>query len=143
MILFRRNYAIYVQSGHTQRLVVDGIVDELHCHLEHDDRKPLWRWLQAQQLYAGLEAKFLLEQRSNNVTFVDRVWRSSCAAPILVFFYTLVWKRCIFDGWRGWFYVLQRVLAELMIAPEIIDLRLKNDMQWRKVKTPGPNNEIV
>ena len=46
-------------------------------------------------------------------------------APILVFLYTLVWKRCILDGWAGWLYVLQRTLAEVMLALEIVDRRLR------------------
>ena len=46
------------------------------------------------------------------------------SAPILVFFYTLFGKGCILSGWRGWFYVLQRTLVEIMIALEIVDRRL-------------------
>jgi len=38
-----------------------------------------------------------------------------------VFFYTLLWKRCILDGWAGWLYVLHRTLAEMMIAIENVD----------------------
>ena len=37
-------------------------------------------------------------------------------SPILVFLYTLFAKGCILDGWHGWFYVLQRTLAETMIG---------------------------
>jgi hypothetical protein len=33
-------------------------------------------------------------------------------------------KGCLLDGWPGWFYVLQRVLAETLICLEIIDRRL-------------------
>ena len=46
-------------------------------------------------------------------------------APIVVFFYVLVVKGCLFDGWPGWFYTLQRVLAECMIALELIDRRIR------------------
>jgi hypothetical protein len=42
-----------------------------------------------------------------------------------VFLYTLIFRGCILDGWPGWFYVLQRTLAEIMIAIEIIDRRLR------------------
>jgi hypothetical protein len=44
---------------------------------------------------------------------------------VLVFFDTLLIKGCIFEGWPGWLYVLQRTLAEIMIAIEIIDRRLR------------------
>ena len=46
-------------------------------------------------------------------------------SPILVFLYTLLAKGCILDGWPGWFYVLQRTLAETMIAIELVDRRLR------------------
>ena len=45
-------------------------------------------------------------------------------SPILVFLYTLLAKGCILDGWPGWFYVMQRTLAETMIAIELVDRRL-------------------
>ena len=56
---------------------------------------------------------------------VDRIRRMGWLSPFLVFFYTLIFKGCIFDGWAGWLYVLQRTNAEMMIALEIIDRRLR------------------
>jgi hypothetical protein len=47
-------------------------------------------------------------------------------APILVFFYTLIVKRCALDGWAGWLYVLQRTFAEIALALEIVDRRVRN-----------------
>jgi hypothetical protein len=46
-------------------------------------------------------------------------------APLAVPVYTLFVKRCLFDGWPGWLYVLQRLLTEIMVAIEIIDHRLR------------------
>jgi hypothetical protein len=46
-------------------------------------------------------------------------------APVAVFFYVLLLRRCLFDGWPGWFYALQRLLAECLIALELIDRRLR------------------
>jgi hypothetical protein len=43
---------------------------------------------------------------------------------MLVFAYSLIVKGCLFDGWRGWYYVLQRTLAEIMLTLEIVDRRL-------------------
>jgi hypothetical protein len=54
-------------------------------------------------------------------------------APLAVFFYTLLIKGCVFDGWPGWYYVLQRAFAEILIALEIIDRRLRGN------STPGSN----
>jgi hypothetical protein len=53
-------------------------------------------------------------------------------APIAVFFYVLVVKCCLFDGWRGWFYALQRTVAESMIALQLIDRRLRREL-WGKI----------
>jgi glycosyltransferase involved in cell wall biosynthesis len=126
-VLFRRDRARYVQSGHTQRLVVDGAIVELKRQIDHDDRKPLSRWLQSQQRYALLEAQHLLSIPRGHLRLTDRVRLTGWAAPIFVFFYTLLWKRCLLDGWPGWLYVLQRTLAETMITLEIIDQRPKNE----------------
>lgn len=41
------------------------------------------------------------------------------------FLYTLFVKGCLFNGWPGWYYALQRTTAELMIALEIIERRLE------------------
>ena len=126
-VLFRRDRARYVQSGHTQRLVVDGVIVELKSRIDHDDRKPLSRWLQSQQRYARLEAQHLLSVPPGHLRLTDWVRLTGWAAPIFVFFYTLLWKRCLLDGWPGWLYVLQRTLAETMITLEIVDQRLKNE----------------
>jgi glycosyltransferase involved in cell wall biosynthesis len=126
-VLFRHDRARYVQSGHTQRLVVDGAIVELKRRIDHDDRKPLSRWLQSQQRYARLEAQHLLSIPRGHLRLADRVRLTGWAAPVFVFFYTLLWKRCLLDGWPGWLYVLQRTLAETMITLEIVDQRLKNE----------------
>jgi hypothetical protein len=42
-----------------------------------------------------------------------------------VLFYTLFVKGCILDGWPGWYYALQRLCAEILIALEILELRLQ------------------
>jgi glycosyltransferase involved in cell wall biosynthesis len=123
VVLFRRERASYVQHGHTQRLVTEGCVRDLNSPLNHDDRKPLARWFSSQQRYARLEAEYLLSTSLSNLRRNDRIRLWGWAAPPLVFFYVLIVKRCVFDGWRGWFYVLQRTLAETMIALEIMEGR--------------------
>jgi glycosyltransferase involved in cell wall biosynthesis len=123
-ILCRRGNARYVQDGHTQRVNVTGTIVPLKSKVLHDDRKPLSRWVASQQRYARLEAEHLLAADKANLGIMDRIRRWGWPAPILVFFYTLLLKGCVFDGWRGWFYVLQRTFAELLIALELVDRRL-------------------
>jgi glycosyltransferase involved in cell wall biosynthesis len=129
--LYRRERAHYVQEGHTQRAIVCGKIEQLTGRIEHDDRKPLNRWIASQQKYASLEADHLLSKSIAELRRVDRIRLLAWPAPMLVFLYTLIVKRCIFDGLPGWFYVLQRTLAEAMIAIEIVDRRLRGGSENR------------
>jgi glycosyltransferase involved in cell wall biosynthesis len=122
--LFRRECTTYVQEGHTQRAMVDGKIGALRGMIDHDDRKPLSRWFASQQKYSQLEAEHLLEKPRDRLRSTDRIRLMGWPAPILVFVHTLLIKRCLFDGWPGWLYVLQRAVAEAMIALALIDHRL-------------------
>lgn len=120
-VLFRRAKGGFIQDGHTHRLKLDGVARRISSNILHDDRKPLSHWLSSQQRYASVEAKHLLASPSQTLSRTDRIRRMGWPAPILVFLYTLLVKGCVLDGWPGWFYVLQRTLAETMIALEILD----------------------
>lgn len=130
-ILYRRDNAHYIQSGHTQRLEIAGDIGRLSTRVLHDDRKPLSRWLSSQRNYARLEAEHLLSMPSSAMRASDRVRLLAWPAPILVFIYTLLIKGCIRDGWPGWLYVLQRTLAEIMIAMEIVERSLRHKLEDR------------
>jgi glycosyltransferase involved in cell wall biosynthesis len=124
-VLYRPSRARYRNEGHGHRVMIEGEVRALAGAIFHDDRKPLARWISSQQGYARREADYLLGSPRSELKRFDRIRLMSWPAPILVFFYTLLWKRCILDGWPGWLYVLQRTLAENMIALEILDRRLR------------------
>jgi glycosyltransferase involved in cell wall biosynthesis len=119
--LYLRERARYVQEGHTQRLIVSGAIERVSGRIEHDDRKPLDRWIASQQKYAKLEVDHLMTASRASLRGVDRIRLLAWPAPIFVLIYTLFMKRCILDGLPGWLYALQRTLAELMIAMEIVD----------------------
>ena len=125
IVLFRVKNAHYVNDGHGHRVVVSGEVRALSGVIYHDDRKSLSRWLASQQNYARLEADYLLKADIGALSVSDRLRRMAWPAPILVFFYVFVVKGCLFNGWPGWFYTLQRVLAECMIALELINRRFR------------------
>ncbi len=40
-------------------------------------------------------------------------------------FYTLIVKGLVFDGWPGWYYVLQRTLAEIILSLRLLGFRLQ------------------
>jgi glycosyltransferase involved in cell wall biosynthesis len=123
-VLYRVAAARYADEGHGHRVSVSGKVRPLNGVIYHDDRKPLARWLDSQKRYAHAEARHLLAAAPAELSGRDRVRRMAWPAPLLVFAYVLVVKGCLLDGWPGWFYALQRLLAEVMIALEVIDQRM-------------------
>jgi glycosyltransferase involved in cell wall biosynthesis len=124
-VLYRKSLATYADEGHGHRVRVNGVVEPLRNVVFHDDRKPMDRWFSSQQRYAATEAEYLLNARPQDLRRTDRLRLWAWPVPLLVFFYTLIAKRCIFDGWPGWVYALQRTCAEIMIALAIIDRRLR------------------
>ena len=135
VVLFRHGEAEYRQEGHTQQLAIAGEMLPLKGVIYHDDRKPLSRWFASQQRYARDEAAYLLGQEK--LSRADRLRRTRWAAPFAVFFYTLLVKRCLFDGWPGWFYALQRLFAETLLALELIDRRLRTQAP----RSAGPGED--
>jgi hypothetical protein len=123
IVLLRQNKASYRLDGHAIRVVLDGEVMPLDGVIYHDDRKPVARWLTSQQRYAPEEAEYLLDTPPDALRWTDKIRLMGWLAPVGVFFYTLFIKGCLFDGWPGWYYVLQRTIAEMVIALEIIDRR--------------------
>lgn len=123
-ILFRRARGCYIQEGHTQRLQVAGRARRLTGRVRHDDRKPLSRWFRNQLAYAALEADHLRSLAPDQRALSDRL-RLHLIMPIVVPFYCLVAQRGLFDGWAGIYYALQRTLAEILIALDLLDGRLR------------------
>ena len=137
IVLYRVRNARYANEGHGHRVILSGEVRALTGVIYHDDRKPLSRWLASQQNYARLEADYLLKANAHVLSGSERLRRMAWPAPIVVFFYVLVVKGCLFDGWPGWLYTFQRVLAECMIALELIDRRLRNGRFHDNSGVPG------
>lgn len=120
-ILFRREKAIYVEDGHTQRLQVNGLSGQLNSYIYHDDRKPLSRWIWAQDRYMILESKKLHSTPAYKLSLSDKLRKQKLLAPFAILFYCLILKRGIFDGWRGWYYAFQRAFAEMLLAIRLIE----------------------
>jgi glycosyltransferase involved in cell wall biosynthesis len=131
VVLYRKDKARYRNEGHGHRVTVDGELRALRGVIYHDDRKPLARWLASQQRYAAEEARYLAETPTGTLSRSDRIRRMGWPAPLGVLFYTLFVKGCILDGWPGWFYALQRLAAETMIALAVVERRI-----FRRADTP-------
>lgn len=121
-ILFRRGRASFVQDGHANKLRPVGKVGSLTSIITHDDRKSLERWTRSQISYMQLERRKLLTEKK--LSFADQL-RLSLIGPFIVFFYTLLVKGAILDGRAGLFYAYQRLLAETLLALELLDHRLR------------------
>ena len=126
-VLFRKRQCGYIQDGHTQKLQIEGQSASLKNFMDHDDRKPLSHWLQSQDRYAVLESKKLLNAVSASLPMQDRMRKFILPAPFVVFFYTLLGKGMLFEGWPGWYYVLQRTIAEMILSLRLIEARLDHD----------------
>jgi glycosyltransferase involved in cell wall biosynthesis len=121
-VLFRKDKSIYIDDGHTQLLHVDGKSATLGGYIWHDDRKPLSRWLWAQDRYLMIEAKKLKQTPISKLSFSDRIRKQKVLAPFAVLIYCLILKGGIFDGWRGWYYAFQRSVAEIILAIRLIEI---------------------
>jgi hypothetical protein len=50
-------------------------------------------------------------------------------APLAIVFYCLVVQRGLLDGWPGWYYALQRMVAESILSLKLIERRLRSGGQ--------------
>ena len=92
-VLYRKDKAPYWNEGHGHRVTVDGEIVPLSGAIYHDDRKPLARWFRSQQRYARQEADHLLTSDRKSLKRTDRVRLAGWSAPLLVFGYTLFFRR--------------------------------------------------
>lgn len=132
-VLFRKDRCRYVADGHTQILQVgSGRAGQLATRIDHDDRKPLSRWFSSQDKYACLEAEKLLALPSSALSFQDRIRRTMILGPVVVFFYTLLGRQAVLDGWAGWYYTFQRTLAEIMLSLRLLEDRVSARQKPRR-----------
>jgi len=136
-VLYRRDSARYEQDGHTQRIRVEGKVNDLHSVILHDDRKPLERWLTSQIRYCELEAGKLLTASTNSLSLTDRMRRWVIVAPPAMALYCLIVRGGVWDGWAGWQYALERTVSELMLSLYLMRNRLNRAAPPEVVDQPA------
>lgn len=123
-VLFRKDRCRYEEDGHTQLLHIPGRSKQLRTPISHDDRKPFSRWLASQDKYAVLEVAKLSSLRASELRLQDRIRRTMVLSPFFVLAYTLIVRRTLLDGWRGWYYTFQRVLAETILSLRLLEKKL-------------------
>jgi glycosyltransferase involved in cell wall biosynthesis len=120
-ILYRREKAIYKDDGHAHRVWVEGTSKMLSSYIHHDDRKPLSRWLWAQDRYMVIEVKKLLQTPESELSLGDKIRKQKIFAPFVIFMYCLILKGGILDGWHGWYYAFQRTFAEILLSIRLLE----------------------
>ena len=120
-VLYKREKATYQNDGHAHRVNVEGKSATLSSYIHHDDRKPLSRWLWAQDRYTIIEVKKITQESNNELSLSDKIRKQKILAPFIVFFYCLLIKGGILDGWHGWYYAFQRMLAEIILSIRLIE----------------------
>lgn len=123
--LYRHRQVHYIDDGHCMRAQVTGPVGELKSRVQHDDRKPLARWLSSQAKYADQEAELLLNKPASELRIQDRLRRMMVITPWLVPLYCMTVGRGALDGWAGIYYALQRGVAEAVLALKLVEARLE------------------
>ena len=130
-VLFRRSAGKYEQDGHTQRVSVRGSVADLAAKIQHDDRKPLSRWIASQIRYMKLEAEKLVTAAPSSLGTADRIRKLIVVAPPTMFLLCLFGRGGVLDGWPGLFYALQRTAAELILSLSLVERRVLGPVAGR------------
>ena len=126
-MVFRRDRCRYVADGHTQMLRVPGKSKQLIAPVDHDDRKPLSRWLVSQNNYAKLEVEKLTTVDASTLRLQDRLRLKMIYAPMVTLLYTLLVRGVILDGWHGWYYAFQRTIAEIILSLRLLERKLRDE----------------
>lgn len=125
-VLYRRNQAKYEEDGHAHRISINGKIGYLRNYIYHDDRKSLSRWLQSQDNYTKIELQKLTSTPRGELGLNDWIRTWKFIAPFAVLFYCLILKKGILDGWPGWYYAFQRMLAEALLSIRLIQREMLN-----------------
>lgn len=133
-VLYRRCSAHYIQDGHTQRVVVSGVIGDLCAPIFHDDRKPLGHWLRSQLRYAEQEAETLISAGPSKQGWAARI-RRWYLGPFLVLPYCLLYKGLALDGIYGLRYTLERLCFEILLALHLLDAYMR-----RRTVAPSQEN---
>ncbi|CAN5782627.1 glycosyltransferase family 2 protein [soil metagenome] len=142
-ILYRKAKAHYLDDGHGHRVQIDGKSGLLTGYIHHDDRKSLGRWLQSQDRYMIIESQKLLSIPAAELNTGDRIRKKKLLAPLIVLFYCLILKRGILDGWPGWYYALQRMTAEIILAIRLIEFEhLQEQIETSTPSSPKLTSQV-
>lgn len=123
-VLLRRGFFTVEPKGHTEVWSVHGNVETLRGRIVHDDWKPVRNWINSQGRYMALE---LDQLKSGNETLKFWLRKRPPLMPIAVLLYCVFAKGLLLDGRRGLFYIIQRVVSELILSLMILEDRFSEE----------------
>lgn len=110
--LFKTGQALFVRTGHAERLADGVAVKRLRHCIRHDDRKSYASYLQSQFRYAG---NLVARYRQDQVSGRDRLRVRTPLLILAVPFVSYVLKLGFLDGRAGLLYALDRFIAEAIM----------------------------
>jgi glycosyltransferase involved in cell wall biosynthesis len=119
-VLYRRDGARYLQDGHTQRISVNGKVENFEMKIRHDDRKPFRRWFESQKRYMRIESRKLVSTPFDRLDRADRLRKIPAVAPVAMLGYCLFAKGLALEGIAGFTYAFQRTIAEIVLSYYVV-----------------------
>ncbi len=122
-VLFRPEAMEIIENGHTEGWRPKGQVAHLDGVIIHDDRKPVESFVASQLRYMRHEAKATEGGKAGMAAWLRR---RPPLMPIVTLFYCLIGKGLIFGGRAGWYYTMQRTLAETVLALILLDDRMRS-----------------
>ena len=125
VVLAATTHSTFWQDGHTQRIAVDGEVDDLKAPIIHDDRKSFRSFVARQKKYMAQEAEKLRLRDPRSLGLPGRVRKLVFVAPLAVLVHTLFVKGLILDGRAGLRYAWERFVAEVILSRELLRASLR------------------
>jgi hypothetical protein len=84
-----------------------------------------------------IEAKKLIETPLQQLSWGDRIRKQKVFAPFIILVYCLILKGGILDGWQGWYYAFQRMLAELLLSIRLVEATLSPSTSYADKVAPS------
>jgi glycosyltransferase involved in cell wall biosynthesis len=135
--LVRKGRVKYVNRGHAETQLIDGVTAQLRTDLIDENLKGLEEWFARQNRYSSREAEYELEQahgawRARNVASGDPVARRAAlkqlaarlpGRPLWYFLYSFVLRGGFRDGYDGLMFCIMKSIYEAMVSVKKYDLQ--------------------
>lgn len=130
VVFFQRELCYFDQDGHAEVLICNGRLGFLRNRISHHDLKSVDRFLLSQVRYSSDELGKVLSRSAGGKSLLIRLkyyLRGFSGAGALIAFVWLGLIRFgIFRGRESRHYIVQRLIAELVLSLRVLDSRLRS-----------------